>query len=283
MSKRKRCQERSCEAWHFFRIQIGPVVGFSDSRDPGIFFLQGFGTKMRICERGIEKSDVPLNLPRVLTMAKTDLMDTDFSKLSDSEQGGFLGKKAKVVALKAGQGLYKLSSYPVAKGRTGYLSPWWAPTTPFQEDKLGARGRYLEAVANGVSMREMVRFASAVRIDWNEIEEYQEITLQVDAMGFWGQFEPQPASSPVFSGATANKSIFDMSFAELSGSVDQMCKNAAARKRLQDLGVYIPNTLGGLKDSWQVYVPNLQESDVSKTPSISSHDMTALALHFGIV
>lgn len=215
-------------------------------------------------------------------MARTALLDSDFSKLSEGDQGGFLGKKAKAVMLNAGQGLYKLSSYPVAPGRNGFLTPWWSPQTPFMEDKLGARGRYQEALLNGVKMAEMVRFASAIRIDWNDIENYLEITLKVSAMAFWGQFEPQPATSPVFSGASANKSVLDMSFTELSGAVDQMCKNAAKRKRLQDAGVYVPGTLGGLTDSWQFYIPDLLESDVTITPAIPAHDMAALALHFGV-
>ncbi len=212
-------------------------------------------------------------------MLNASLCASDFAKmLSDSEQDGFLGKKAVVVEVPAGQKIWKLSSYPVKKGRTGYLSPWWSSVTPFKEDTLGARGRYLEAVANSVTLQAMVRFASAIRIDWNDIAEYQEVELKEGAKCFWGQFQPQPSATPVFAGAQANKSVLDMSFAELNKATDQMVKNAAARKRVKD---YVPDTLGGI-EAWQMYIPNLAEDNIKKNPSIPSHDMAALAIHFSV-
>jgi hypothetical protein len=216
-------------------------------------------------------------------MLNAGLTDADFGKmLSESEQDGFLDRKATVVELEAGQKLYKLSSYPVKAGRTGFLSAWWTSVTPFKEDTLGARGRYQEAVANGVSLREMVRFVSAVRVDWNDIEEYQEITLKDSAKCFWGEFGPQPSSTPVLSGAVAGKSVFDMSFAEMNAATTQLAKNASKRKRLRDFGVYVPDTLGGI-EAWQFFIPQLKESDMEKCPSIPSHDMAALALHLSVI
>ncbi len=126
-------------------------------------------------------------------MINEDLNSTSFARERGSVQEAFLNKSATVVTLAVGTKLFKLSSYAVREGSRGTLSPWWSPVLPFKEDKLGARGRYLEAKLNQVSMREMVRFASAIRVDWNDIAEYQEIKLKESAKCYWGQFAPQPS------------------------------------------------------------------------------------------
>ncbi|HEV2609623.1 MAG TPA: hypothetical protein VGU61_05090 [Noviherbaspirillum sp.] len=213
-------------------------------------------------------------------MINGSLQDSDFSKEPAYIQEAFLNGKARVVSLKSGMKLFKLSSYTVQEGRNGFLSPWWSAVDPFEEDKLGARGRYLEAKANSVSMREMVRFASAIRIDWNDIEEYQEIALQDGAKAYWGGFAPQPAATKVDSSKFSLDS--PMSVKDMNAMVGQMVTNATKRKRLKDMGVYVPDTLGGI-EAWQLYIPNLKLADVKVVPSIPSHDMAALGLHFSVI
>jgi hypothetical protein len=84
-----------------------------------------------------------------------------------------------IITVPAGTALYKLSQYNIVNEKRGdSVSPWWSPVKPFREDKLGALGRYREAKLNKVSFEAMVRFASAVRADWNGLDNYQEISLK---------------------------------------------------------------------------------------------------------
>ena len=212
-------------------------------------------------------------------MINGDLDSGSFSREPGYVQEAFLNGKAAVVTLDAGTQLFKLSSYPVREGWSGFLSPWWSPVVPFREDKLGARGRYMEARLNQVSMREMVRFASAIRIDWNDIEEYQQIRLKESAKCYWGQFAPQPARTRSVS---ADFDPLTASFAALNAATTQMVKNATKRKRLKDMGVYVPDTLGGI-EAWQFYVPGLKRASVDVAPSIPSHDMILLGQHFSVI
>ena len=226
-------------------------------------------------------------------MLNSTLVPADFNKmLSKDEQGGFLGKKATVVTLRKNCRLWKLSSFKVENSkRTGYLSPWWAVVLPEFDDKLGAVGRYNEAKANQVTMQAMTRFAAAIRVDWNEIAEYQEVELVDEAKAFWGQFEPQPSSSlpevgmgAIFDhhGLTANfgKGLKPAERAADRKSAEEAYERiktiAAKRKKVQD---YVPDILGGI-DAWQLYIPNLKEEHVVVKPSIPSNDMAALAVHF---
>ena len=200
-------------------------------------------------------------MPNPLNMSLTN---TDFLKLDPGTRAAFLDEKARVVRLKAKTRLFKLSSYETKENAAGYLSPWWSVVEPFMEDDLGARGRYLEAKLNGVTMQEMVRFASAVRIDWNDIEEYQEILLNQETKGFWGLFAPQPKETPD------------------GGNLDQVAKNQTKRARLDQMGVYVPDVLGGI-EAWQLFVPNLKKEHVMVSPTIPSKDMAVLGLHFGLI
>ena len=75
------------------------------------------------------------------------------------------------------------------------LSHWWSPVLPYREDRLGALGRYKEAQANDVTMREMVRFAAAVSLDWNDLTNYLEVVTLDEIKCLWGTHSPQPALS----------------------------------------------------------------------------------------
>ncbi len=200
-------------------------------------------------------------MPDPLNMSLTN---ADFLKLDAGVRAAFLGEKARVVHLRAKTRLYKLSSYETKENDWGYLSPWWSVVEPFMEDDLGARGRYLEAKLNGVTMQEMVRFAAAIRIDWNDIEQYQEIVLNQETKGFWGLFAPQPKETPD------------------NGNLDQIAKNQSKRERLDKMGVYVPETLGGI-EAWQLFIPNLKKEHCTVSPTIPSHDMAALGLHLSLI
>ena len=178
----------------------------------------------------------------------------------------FKDGKFEIITIPAGTGLYKLSQYPIVnESRGNSVSPWWSPVRPFREDKLGAVGRYQEAELNGVSFEAMVRFASAVRVDWNGLDNYQEISLTKDVEAVWGQFQPQPAYSP----------------AEKGKKVEQMIKNIEAKIKIQEKGHYVPEILGGI-EAYQFWIPNLTKSDLRTSSTIPTNDKKGLAVALGL-
>jgi hypothetical protein len=132
------------------------------------------------------------------------------------------------------------------------LTPWWQPVFPFMEDGLGAVGRYMEARANHVTMREMVRFASAVCLDWNDLDNYLEVVTLDSIRCFWGDYAPQRMLS------------------------DNPGGYQRALDRAEQRGVHVPDTLGGI-EAYQFYIPNLTIQYVEERASVPAHDMAALA------
>ena len=188
------------------------------------------------------------------------------SDVPDYVKQAFKGGQFEIIKVPAGTGLYKLSQYPIVNtSRSNSVSPWWSPVRPFREDKLGAVGRYQEAELNGISFEAMVRFASAVRVDWNGLDNYQEISLTKEVEAVWGQFEPQPAYSP----------------AEKGQKVSQMIKNIEAKIKIQEKGHYVPEILGGI-EAYQFWIPNLTKSDLRSSSTIPTKDNKALAVALGL-
>jgi hypothetical protein len=135
------------------------------------------------------------------------------------------------------------------------LSHWWSPVMPYLDDNLGALGRYLEAKANNVTMQEMVRFAAAVSLDWNDLDNYQEVVTLDHIQCFWGTHSPQRMLS------------------------DNPKGWQAALNKADQRGAYVPDTLGGIDTAWQFWIPNLTIQYVEERATIPAHDMAALAAH----
>ncbi len=72
------------------------------------------------------------------------------------------------------------------------------------------------------------------------------------------------------------------SFDQIDKATTQMVKNATKRKRLTDMGVYVPDTLGGI-EAWQCYIPSLKLAHVDTVPSLPSHDMITLGIYFSVI
>ena len=129
---------------------------------------------------------------------------------------------------------------------------------PFKEHFKGALGRYQQAKLNGIDMRAMVRFLSAVRIDWNDLDNYVQIELLDDACTFSGTYKPQPKwSEPKYN------------FKDI--------RERKAKEQEVAGGSVMFDVLGGLKAS-HLYIPNLKDKDVKRSSVISAHDMTALGM-----
>jgi len=181
----------------------------------------------------------------------------------DDVAAAFLDYMYTVVDIPVGTELYKLTSYglPFADGPDAGLSAWWSAVKPFREDTVGMRGRYLEAVMNQIPFRQMVRFASAVRGDWNSLDDYQEIMLLEPARGIWGRYTPQPVWSPTMSDRGALQAV--------KSDLNQSIGN-------------LPGTLGG-NDAWQFWIPNLTLNDVEVRHTINTDDATGMAARFNML
>ena len=176
--------------------------------------------------------------------------------LTPQEQSGFRPGNVRVVLLSAGMRLFKLTGYGAFDGRAAdpnnpgrvprlsVQSPWWSPVKKFEEDRMGAIGRLQEAEANGLSLKDMVRFASCVKYNWNNLENYVEIMLSTPAYAFWGQFAPM--------GQRDDGAIENPNFPEL---------------------------LGGLDDAWQLYIPGMRGFHYKTVTSINATDHAALRTH----
>lgn len=177
-------------------------------------------------------------------------------------QSAFLDFQYTPVVVPAGTELWKLTvALWLDRGAKTSLSPWWSTLRPFREDTVGMRGRYLEAILNNIPFTQMVRFAAAVRGDWNALDEYQEIVLLEDARGLWGQYMPQPIWSPDID--------------------DRGAITAAASDLNQSIG-NLPGTLGG-NDAWQLWIPNLTVNDVEVIETIPTNNPQAMAARFNLL
>lgn len=149
--------------------------------------------------------------------------------IPDDVKSAFKDGIFKIIEIPAGTKMWKMSAYNYNGNK---VSPWWAPVNPFMEDKIGVRGRLKEARFNGISAQHYVRIASAVRYDWNKLDQYQQISLKNPVKGLWGQFAPQPNISPD----------------KLDEQLGELLKQCP----------HIPTILGGM-GAWQFWIPNLTD------------------------
>lgn len=185
--------------------------------------------------------------------------------LMDAPPPGGVRRVVRVVDLPAGMRLFKLT-WGAPTGDS--LSSWWSAVDPFEENEDGAGTMFEDALLNGVSLREMVRFASAVSIDWNKLAYYVEVTLAVDIRAFWGQFAPQLGLQG------DDDSVTD---APGQGGEDQWISYGDGEPK-----VYLPDVLGGF-GGWQLYVPAFKAAFITPdVTTIGSTDAAALAAHLGI-
>jgi hypothetical protein len=194
-------------------------------------------------------------------MINAALTNADFYKLRKTDQNGFA--KYRVEPLPKGMLLFKLTKGAAESHPVYGITPWWSAVKPFKEDNEGALGRYQQAKLNGINMSAMVRFMSSVCLDWNDLDNYVQVELLDDARAFWGTYNPMPKhSKPDYS---------------LKGIRERKLQEARVAG-----GAVFPEILGGL-EAWQLYIPDLKETDVKRASIISAHDMTALGMALGFV
>ena len=200
-------------------------------------------------------------------MINAGLLDKDFYALRKEDQSGF--KTHRVETLPAGFQLFKLTQHDWADvtkgGYMGNLSPWWSAMRPFKEDDEGALGRFEQARLNKIDMSAMVRYMSAVCIDWNDLDSYLQIKLNTPCKCFFGKFAPmKKVSKPSYS-------LKDIK------ALKEREKNSVAK-----FGAEMPDDIGAL-DAWQFFIPNLKPENVTREALLNAHDMSVLAQHFGLL
>ena len=196
-------------------------------------------------------------------MINENLTLLEFKKLPPGHQSAFGEGTVRVETLLKGFMLFKLTAGRAPSDSKWGITPWWSPVKPFKEDYEGALGRYQQAKLNGIDMSALVRFMSAVCVDWNDLDNYVQVALTDDCRAFWGTFAPQKKFSK-------------------SGT----SKEDKFRQRVKDWqinrGAELPPDLGVL-EAWQLYIPNLKEADIKRASVISAHDMVALGMALGFV
>ena len=181
-------------------------------------------------------------------------------RMRASDVGAFGQGTVRVETLPAGFRLFKLSAGSAPEGKYG-VTPWWSPVKPFKEDYEGALGRFEQAKLNKIDMSAMVRYMSAVCIDWNDLDNYIEVESKVELAAFWGTFAPQKKFAD-----EKNRSKIKETW------VSRGSAHAEPAVLPEDLGV-LP--------AWQFFIPKLTDAHIKRSSLISAHDMVALAMHLG--
>ena len=193
-------------------------------------------------------------------MINQDLSLVTFRTERDSVQNAFGDGTVRIETLPKGFRLFKLTVGKAAAGRYG-VTGWWSPVYPFKEDYEGALGRFNQAKLNGIDMSSMVRFMSAVCIDWNDLDNYVEVVMRDSIKVYWGTFAPQ-------------------------GKWNDDTQANRAKERWVSRGgtssetAVLPDTLGVL-EAWQFFIPNLRDAHITRSSVIPAHDMAALGMYFG--
>ena len=195
----------------------------------------------------------------------------DFYKLSKSEQAGF--KKYSVVSLPKGMELFKLTAGEGQANARGMVSPWWASVKPFREDKQGAIGRFNAAQQRGVDRSVVTRIMASVGIAWDDLDKYVQSKITDDTMAFWGTHAPMPKWGDVEWAGNSWKGW--------QPGIQAFLARQALEKRVSH-GAALPDVLEA-GEAWQLYIPNLTDADIERGPVLPAHDMTVLAMAFGVV
>ncbi|NBY05900.1 MAG: hypothetical protein EBQ82_11040 [Betaproteobacteria bacterium] len=77
------------------------------------------------------------------------------------------------------------------------LSGWWSLVNPapYNSEDMGAKGVFETAVLNGIDFSSMVRYFSAVKLEWNTLANYVEVTIGSKKINAWyGKFAPMSLS-----------------------------------------------------------------------------------------
>ena len=217
----------------------------------------------------------------------------DIDTVPDRSKSGFKDQIWKKITLPAGTKIFRLDKEEAAESKEYGVTPWWSFVDPCMEDKEGAKGRYEQAVLNGLDMSCMVRYMSAVRLEWNDLNNYVEVMTCCELTAFCGEFAPMSLSNvdkakylTLLQSKDANYSSMSDTFfgkkirpAKLSSWEKVFAASMPRRWAAQYNG-----GLMGFLEGWQLYIPNLKNdylADKGGRPKIfdARTQMKALGEH----
>jgi hypothetical protein len=188
--------------------------------------------------------------------------------------------------LPPGPGLTNLFKQKVLLKRA-VLSPWWSPCKPFEEDTGGVVEHFNNMTINAVAatgygkltMREYMRFSSAVRREWNALNYYAEVTLKKEILAYWGQFEEQPGSDYFTAGQPDPAGWYE---SDNSGTIEKTETGYFITYPNEEGKFFLPEHVGG-NESWQFFIPSLVpgDIDVNSVLVLPATVHRHLAAHFG--
>ena len=204
--------------------------------------------------------------------------------LEAHETNGGIDDRARAAALMKSVVLFAFST----------MSPWWTPVGSFQEDTGGIRAHFQNMVLNSIAakgageltLREYVRFMSAVVLEWNRLTYYVEATLAKDVLAYWGQFEEQVATSKLAELRAGNTAAAAGAPGANAVTFEQDGTNTFIRYPNEPGKYYLPAEtsamLGGM-EAWQFYIPKFERTDIVEDSVlvIPAANSGALAAHFG--
>jgi len=192
----------------------------------------------------------------------------DLDTVPDRDKSGFKHAQWRKITLPAGTKIFRLDKKDAEEHPQYGVSPWWSFVDSCMEDKEGAKGRYEQAVLNGLDMSCMVRYMSAVKLEWNQLNNYVEVKTSCELTAFFGQFAPMSLSD-------VDKASYDLTLLQSGdvnySSMDETFFGKIAPEKLDDWkkefaaatdkrkwqAEYSGGPLG-LLEGWQLYIPKLK-------------------------
>lgn len=182
----------------------------------------------------------------------------NLSDLINGHKGGLKeDDKLQGLVIPAGTVLYKLTKYPFNKEdnvkNKRNPSPWWSFRDPNYIDEEGVAGRFIQSVMNGIKFTGMARYMSAVPVEWNTLDHYDEVRLLRDVDAAVGLFSVQLWFQNGRNATPTNSLL----------------------REVQDTGtVALPAHLGALP-AWQLYINGITNDDIESVTNIRLEDGTA--------
>lgn len=171
--------------------------------------------------------------------------------LINNHRGGLKeDNNLKGLVIPKGTVLYKLTKYPYNKEdnlkNARNPSPWWSFRDPNYIDEEGVVGRFIQSVMNGIKFTGMARYMSAVPVEWNTLDYYDEVRLIRDVDAAVGLFSVQLWYQNGKNTDRTNSLV----------------------KEIQDTGtVALPAHLGALP-AWQLYINGITNDDIESVTNL---------------
>jgi hypothetical protein len=195
----------------------------------------------------------------------------DIGTVPDRDKSGFKDGIWKKITLPAQTKIFRLDNKDAEESEDWkVVSPWWSFVDPCMEDKEGAKGRYEQAVLNGLDMSCMVRYMSAVKLEWNDLNNYVEVRTCCELTAFWGQFAPMSLSNLDKAKYLNKLTLLQSQDADYSSMSDTFFGKKIRPAKLSSwekvFAASMPRRweaqysggLMGFLEGWQLYIPNLK-------------------------